>query len=95
MEKQAVQAGQAAEPANEEKTPSFSNKPLVPADNGHGTKVKLWNNKLDDGREFPTISIERSYKQKDSEEYKTDKSVLTPMTYWQLPVVLKKTMTKS
>jgi hypothetical protein len=48
----------------------FSNKPTVLADNGHGTKVKLWNNKGSKG-DFQTVSIERSYK--DGEEWKTQK----------------------
>jgi hypothetical protein len=78
MEKPMKQAQAAAVANDEEQTAtSFSNKPIVLADNGHGTKVKLWNNKLEDGREFPTISIERSYKPKGSEEYKTDKVSLT------------------
>jgi len=61
----------------EEPTASFANKPVVLADNGHGTKVKLWNNKTEEGRDFPTVSIERSYKPKGSEEYRTDRVSLT------------------
>lgn len=65
-----------AEPVPEnpvEQKESFSNKPTVLADNGHGTRVKLWTNKTEAGGEFQTVSIERSYKPKGSEEYKTDK----------------------
>lgn len=62
---------------SEQQSTSFANKPTVLADNGHGTKVKLWSNKLEDGREFQTVSIERSYKPKGSEEFKTDKVSLT------------------
>ena len=68
---------QAAAAATGEQTTSFSNKPVVLADNGHGTKVKLWNNKTDEGKDFQTVSIERSYKPKGSEEYKTDRVSLT------------------
>jgi len=62
---------------SDQQTSSFSNKPTVLADNGHGTKVKLWNNKLEDDRDFQTVSIERSYKPKGSDEYRTDKVSLT------------------
>jgi len=51
---------------------SFSNKPVVISDNGHGTKVKLWTNKTDTG-EFHSISIERSFKRKGSEQWETQK----------------------
>lgn len=54
----------------EEPKEGFSNKPVLLADNGHGTKVKLWNNTGKNG-EFQTISVERSYK--DGEEWKTQK----------------------
>ena len=64
---------QAASAADDEPATSFSNKPVILADNGHGTKVKLWNNKTGEGKDFQTVSIERSYKPKGSEEYKTDK----------------------
>ena len=65
------------EDAGDQQSTSFSNKPVVLADNGHGTKVKLWTNKTGEGKEFQTVSIERSYKPKGSEEYKTDKVSLT------------------
>ena|ERR1700722_18484071 len=66
------QAQAAAAADDEQPTSSFSNKPVFLADNGHGTKVKLWTNKTE-GKEFQTVSIERSYKPKGSEEYETDK----------------------
>jgi hypothetical protein len=53
---------------------SFSNKPAVLADTGHGTKVKLWTNKnRTDGTEFQTVSIERSFKRQGSEQWETQK----------------------
>jgi hypothetical protein len=53
---------------------SFSNKPVVLADTGHGTRVKLWNNKNKaDGSEFQTVSIERSFKRQGSEQWETQK----------------------
>ncbi len=57
----------------EQQTGSFGNRPVLLADNGHGTKVKLWNNRTEAGGEFQTISIERSFKRKDSEEWETQK----------------------
>jgi hypothetical protein len=60
--------------APEEQTESFSNKPVVLSDTGHGTKVKLWNNKnKTDGTDFQTVSIERSFKRKDSDQWETQK----------------------
>lgn len=61
------------EATEEGSSESFANKPVVLADNGHGTKVKLWKNKTAEGGEFQTVSIERSYKPKGSEEYKTER----------------------
>jgi hypothetical protein len=53
---------------------SFSNKPVVLADSGHGAKVKLWNNKnKSDGTEFQTVSIERSFKRQGSDQWETQK----------------------
>jgi len=53
---------------------SFSNKPAVLADTGHGTKVKLWTNKnRTDGTEFQTVSIERSFKRQGSDQWETQK----------------------
>jgi hypothetical protein len=53
---------------------SFSNKPVVLADSGHGTKVKLWTNKNKaDNTEFQTVSIERSFKRQGSEQWETQK----------------------
>jgi hypothetical protein len=65
------------EDEGDQQTTSFSNKPVILADNGHGTKVKLWTNKTGEGKEFQTVSIERSYKPKGSEEFRTDKVSLT------------------
>lgn len=66
-------ARRADEPAGEPQE-SFSNKPLVLADSGHGTKVKLWTNKNKaDGSEFQTVSIERSFKRQGSEQWETQK----------------------
>jgi hypothetical protein len=59
--------------APEDQGESFANKPILLADNGHGTKVKLWTNRTDDGREFQTVAIERSFKKKDSEQWETQK----------------------
>ena len=42
------------------------------ADNGRGSKVKLWTNKAD-GREYQTVSIERRFKRKDNEQWETQK----------------------
>ena len=67
---------QAAEAANDEggePTRSFSKKPpTVLYDNGHGTKVKRW----DEG--VSNIQIERSYKPKDAKDYVTDSINVTP-----------------
>ena len=61
-------AAEADAPAEERK---FSGtKPTLIADNGHGTKVKLWKNSGKNG-EFATVSIERSYK--DGDDWKTQK----------------------
>ena len=59
-----------------EQQESFSNKPQVLADNGRGTKVKLWTNRKADGSEFQTISIERSFKRQGSENWETQKVTL-------------------
>jgi hypothetical protein len=63
---------QREEDTPDESSGSFSNKPVVLADNGHGSKVKLWTNRAD-GREFQTVSIERSFKRKDSDQWETQK----------------------
>ena len=73
MSQSSAQRAQTADDQSE----SPPNKPTVLADNGHGTKVKLWSNKTDAGGEFQTVSIERSYKPKGSEEYKTDRVSLS------------------
>ncbi len=63
----------AGEPAGDPQE-SFSNKPVVLGDTGHGTKVKLWTNKNKaDGSEFQTVSIERSFKRQGSEQWETQK----------------------
>jgi len=59
--------------ADEGEERSFSKKPpTLTYDNGHGTRVKRW----DDG--ISNIQIERSYKPKDSNEYVTQTVSLTP-----------------
>ena len=65
-------AQRADEPADQQE--SFSNKPVVLADTGHGTRVKLWTNKnKSDGTEFQTVSIERSFKRQGSDQWETQK----------------------
>jgi hypothetical protein len=65
------QAHRASEP--EDQAESFSNKPILLADNGHGTKVKLWLNNEPGRSGIPNVSVERSFKRKDSEEWETQK----------------------
>ena len=69
-----TQAAVAANDESGEQTPrSFSKKPpTVLYDNGHGTRVKRW----DEG--ISNIQIERSYKPKDAKEYVTDSINVTP-----------------
>jgi hypothetical protein len=71
-----AQAQRAEGADDEQQTTSFSNKPVVLADNGHGTKVKLWNN---DGKkgEYQTVTIERSFKREGSDQWETQKVSLT------------------
>jgi len=52
---------------------SFTNKPVLLADNGHGTKVKLWPNDGPGQNGIPNVAIERSFKRKDSEQWETQK----------------------
>jgi hypothetical protein len=73
MEETMVQNNtQRADESEESQSTSFSNKPVVLADNGHSTKVKLWTNKTENG-EFHTVSIERSFKRQGSEQWETQK----------------------
>jgi hypothetical protein len=60
------------EPPVEPQT-SFTNKPIVLADNGHGTKVKPWPNDGPGQNGIPNVAIERSFKRKDSEDWETQK----------------------
>jgi len=55
----------------------FTTSPTVLADNGHGTKVKLWNNKGENG-EYQTLSIERSFKREGSDQCESQKVNLNP-----------------
>jgi hypothetical protein len=58
MEENMAQAQRAeSEDEGDQQSASFSNRPVVLADNGHGTKVKLWTNKTGEGKEFQTVSI--------------------------------------
>jgi hypothetical protein len=57
----------------EEQRESFTNKPVLLADNGHGTKVKLWPNDGPGQNGIPNVAIERSFKRKDSEQWETQK----------------------
>jgi hypothetical protein len=61
--------------AEEPSEGKFSNKPTVVADNGHGTKVKLWTNKGENG-EYQTVSIDRSFKREGSDQWETQKANL-------------------
>jgi hypothetical protein len=65
---QARRADQADEQAE-----SFTNRPILLADNGHGTKVKLWPNTEAGRSGIPNVSVERSFKRKDSEDWETQK----------------------
>jgi hypothetical protein len=57
----------------DQNTKSFSKKPpTVLYDNGHGTRVKRW----DEG--ISNIMIEHSYKPKDATDYVTEKVSITP-----------------
>jgi hypothetical protein len=60
----------------QEQTTSFTNKPIALSDNGHGTKVKLWPNDGPGQSGIPNVSVERSFKRKDSEEWETQKVTL-------------------
>jgi hypothetical protein len=75
-----------------EEKEGFSNKPVVLAYNGYGTKVKLWNNTGKNG-EFQTISIERS--DKDGDEWKTQKVSLNADDLLSVARGLEKGMTPS
>ena len=61
--------------APEEPKQGFSNRPTIIADNGHGTKVKLWSNDSKNG-EFQTVSIERSFQRQGSDQWETQKVTL-------------------
>jgi len=64
---------QRADEGDEQGTRSFSKKPPTTLyDNGHGTRVVRW----DEG--ISNLTIERSYKPKDSTEYVTDRINITP-----------------
>jgi hypothetical protein len=68
-----AQAAAAFDDAGNESSRPFSKKaPAVLYDNGHGTKVKRW----DDG--ISNIQIEHSYKPKDSDQYVTHTINVTP-----------------
>jgi hypothetical protein len=57
----------------DEESKSFTNKPVVLADNGHGTKVKLWPNDGPGQPGLPNVAIERSFKREGSEQWETQK----------------------
>ncbi len=59
--------------SSDEQQESFSNKPILLADNGHGTKVKLWLNNGQGQSGIPNVSIERSFKRKESDQWETQK----------------------
>ena len=52
---------------------TFTNKPTVLADNGHGTKVKLWPSDGPGQQGIPNVAIERSFKRKGSDQWETQK----------------------
>jgi len=56
----------------QEQRESHANRPTILPDNGHGTKVNLWNNKGENG-EYQTVSIERSLKREGSDQWETQK----------------------
>lgn len=60
---------------------SFTNRPVMLADNGHGTKIKLWPNDGPGQNGIPNVSIERSFKRKDSEEWECQFSDLLHSVY--------------
>ena len=64
-----------AQPADnqEDEQKSFANKPILLADNGHGTKVKLWPNDGPGQPGIPNVAIERSFKREGSEQWETQK----------------------
>jgi hypothetical protein len=64
--------------ASDESQGSFTNRPILLADNGHGTKVKLWPNDGPNQPGIPNVSIERSFKRKDSEQWETQTVRLNP-----------------
>lgn len=64
-----------AEVAEANEAQAEGNKPILLADNGHGTKVKLWTNNGKHGQ-FQTISIERSYRT--GEGFDTQRVTLNP-----------------
>jgi hypothetical protein len=57
----------------QEQRESHASRPILLADNGHGTKVKLWANDAPGQSGIPNISIERSFKRKDSDQWETQK----------------------
>src|SRR5690554_1525954 len=56
-----TQRAAATEDNTDEQTTSHTNRPTVLFDDGHGTKVKLWNNRAEGGKEYQNIAIERSF----------------------------------
>ena len=59
--------------APEEQSGTFTNKPIVLLDNGHGTKVKLWPNAGPGQPRIPNVAIERSFKREGSDQWGTQK----------------------
>jgi hypothetical protein len=57
----------------EDEQKSFANKPILLADNGHGTKVKLWPNDGPGLPGIPNVAIERSFKREGSDQWETQK----------------------
>jgi hypothetical protein len=88
---------QAAQADNQkEEGKSFSNKPTVLADNGHGTKVKLWSNgptMAPDKLEFPTSPSSAASSAKATTNGKRSKCGSTPVMYLRLRAVLKRATT--
>ena len=66
-----------ADEAPEETQGSFTNRPVILADNGHGTKVKLWPNDGPGQNGIPNVAIERSFKREGSEQWETQKVSLS------------------
>jgi hypothetical protein len=74
MEEYMAQANaQRTDEPEESQGASFSNKPILLADNGHGTKVKLWPNDGPGQPGIPNVAIERSFKREGSDQWETQK----------------------